>query len=98
MHERHRIISWQLASLYKGGGHPQTIPNRKAHKKTLPGMEASPMISIWHLCHGAIADKMGHSLGHRGDLTVKNISPIFKFSFNQEGRFGGPLWHFDLEK
>jgi len=41
-------------------------------------MEASPIISAWHLCHDVIDDTMGHSLGYRGDLTVK----IFLLSSN----------------
>ena len=41
-------------------------------------MEASAMISAWHLCHNVIVDMMGHSLRHQSDLTVK----IFPLSSN----------------
>ena len=86
----HQINDWQLTSLYNGWGHPPTIPSTEVYKKISPSIEASPMISAWHLCHAAIDDTMGHTLGHQGDLTVKIFS-IVKFSFDQEGRLGGSL-------
>ena len=78
MHKGLRINDWKLVSFYNEWEHPPTIPIREGHKKILIGMKASPMISSWHLCRGAIADKMGYSLGHRGDIPTQ----IFPLSSN----------------
>jgi len=48
-------------------------------------MEASTMISAWHLCHSAIDETMGHSLGHRGDSTVKIFSLSSNFISTKKG-------------